>query len=54
MSSFPSTSSGRTEKELSAAFTAEFTEASGRTEKELSLSKETNSLYKAPHHPIFV
>lgn len=30
-SSYPSTSSGRTEKELSAAFTAEPAEAPGRT-----------------------
>jgi hypothetical protein len=36
MSSYPSTSSGRTERELSAAFTAEFIEASGRTGLEQS------------------
>ena len=36
MSSYPSTSSGRTERGMSAAFTAELDEASGRTERGMS------------------
>ncbi len=38
----PSTSSGRTERELSAAFTAEFIEASGRTERGPQLNDNEN------------